>query len=105
MLVRLVVYAFAPSAIWIHLVQCLQFFEYGFFLPATVYYVDRHLPKEAQLQGQSLIFVASNGLGAAMGSLVGGVLIDTPLGIHAALLFAAVCAAIALPLFYTCEKE
>ncbi len=104
-LVRLAVYAFAPSTIWIHLVQCLQFFEYGFFLPATVYYVDRHLPKEAQLQGQSLIFVASNGLGAAMGSLVGGVLIDTPLGIHAALLFAAVCAAIALPLFYTCEKE
>jgi len=104
-LIRLTVYAFAPSAIWIHLVQCLQFFEYGFFLPATVYFVDRHLPKEAQLQGQSLIFVAANGLGAALGSLVGGILIDTPLGIYAALIFAAVCAALALPLFAACERK
>lgn len=104
-LIRLAVYAFSDSVGLMYAVQVLQFFEYGFFLPATVYYVDRHLPREVQLQGQSMIHVASNGLGAAFGSLVGGVLIDTPLGIHAALLFAALCAAIALPLFLVCEKK
>lgn len=103
-LVRLTVYAFAPSVVWMYAVQCLQFFEFGFFLPATVYYVARKLPAQAQLQGQSLIFVASNGLGAAFGSLVGGVLIDTPMGVHAALLFAAVCAALSLPLYATCDR-
>lgn len=85
--VKFLIYYFAPSIGFIYLAQTMQFFQFAVYTPATVYYVADTLPQRDQLQGQSLIYVAGSGLGAALGSFLGGQLLERS-GIQAALLLA-----------------
>ena len=82
----------------IYLGQCMQFFQFAVYAPATVYYVAAALPERDQLKGQSLIYVAGSGLGGALGNLLGGRLLDRS-GIQAALLLGTVSAASSLLTF------
>lgn len=96
--IKFLLYFFAPSMAVIYLAQLMQFFQFAVYLPATVYYVADTLPVRDQLKGQSLIHVAGSGLGAALGSFLGGVLIDWS-GIQSALLFSALCTFASLTAF------
>lgn len=66
----------ARSPVLLYLAAALQFFEFGIFLPATVYYAAETLDTANQAKGQGLIHVFSNGVGPAVMTAIGGRLID-----------------------------
>ena len=56
----------------------------------SVYYVNDSVPAEDQVKGQTLMMVASNGLGGVLGSLFAGSILDLG-GPNAMLLFCMAC--------------
>ena len=72
-----VLFLLAQSPVLLYLAAALQFFEFGIFLPACVYYVAERLDSANQAKGQGLIHVCSNGLGPAVMTAIGGRLIDS----------------------------
>ena len=101
--IKYLVLLFAPSVGWLYFASTLQFFQFGIYLPATVYYVADTLPRRDQLKGQSLIHVAGKGLGGALGSLFGGWFIDLG-GIRLSLILAIVSAVAAYFVFTASTK-
>ena len=91
-----VLFLLAQSPVLLYLAAALQFFEFGIFLPATVYYAAETLDTANQAKGQGLIHVFSNGLGPAVMTAIGGRLIDSA-GINT---MVAVMAAAALVGFF-----
>ena len=91
-IVRQVLFLLAASPVLLYTTAILQFFEFGLFLPCTVYYVAEKLDAANQVKGQGLIHICANGLGPALMTAVGGRLVDSA-GINALLTFTAVCAA------------
>ena len=71
-----VLFLLAQSPVLLYLAAALQFFEFGIFLPATVYYAAETLDTANQAKGQGLIHVFSNGVGPAVMTATGGRLID-----------------------------
>ena len=67
----------AQSPVLLYAAAVIQFFEFGIFLPACVYYVAERLDSANQAKGQGLIHVCSNGLGPAVMTAIGGRLIDS----------------------------
>ena len=67
----------ARSPVLLYVAAVIQFFEFGIFLPACVYYVAERLDSANQAKGQGLIHVCSNGLGPAVMTAIGGRLIDS----------------------------
>lgn len=76
MLVKEVLLLLAPTVGIILLFQPVQMLGYGVFTPASVYYVSDSVPPEDQVKGQTLMMVASNGLGGVLGSLLAGRMLD-----------------------------
>lgn len=66
----------APTywAVW--LVQPIQLLGYGLFTPASVFYVSDAIDPADQVKGQTLMMMASNGMGGMMASALGGVVLD-----------------------------
>ena len=85
----------ARSVPVLYLAAALDFFEYGIFIPATVYYVAEHIDPANQVKGQSLMGMATTGVGSAFGNFVSGQLLDRA-GVNGMLLFCSVCAAVGL---------
>lgn len=71
-----VLFLLAQSPVLLYVASALQFFEFGIFLPATVYYAAETLDAANQAKGQGLIHVFSNGVGPAAMTAIGGWLID-----------------------------
>ncbi len=69
----------APSVGFILLAQPLQMLGYGVFTPASVYFVSESVPPADEVRGQTLMMVASNGLGGVLGSLLAGSALDAGL--------------------------
>ena len=84
----------APSLVFVLLAQPLQMLGYGLFTPTSVYYVNESVPPEDQVKGQTLMMVASNGLGGVLGSLFAGTILDLG-GADAMLLFCMACCGVA----------
>ena len=85
----------ARSVPVLYLAAALDFFEYGIFIPATVYYVAEHIDPPNQVKGQSLMGMATTGVGSAFGNFVSGQLLDRT-GVNGMLLFCTICAAVGL---------
>lgn len=85
----------APSLPWVLLAQPLQMLGYGLFTPTSVYYVNESVPEADQVKGQTVMMVASNGLGGVLGSLFAGRILDF-WGADGMLLFCIVCCTLAL---------
>lgn len=64
----------SPAAIL--LVQPLQVLGYGLFTPSSVYFVNESVPAADRVRGQTVMMVASNGLGGMLAGLMGGGLLD-----------------------------
>ena len=71
-----VLFLLTQSPVLLYIASALQFFEFGIFLPATVYYAAETLDAANQAKGQGLIHVFSNGVGPAAMTAIGGWLID-----------------------------
>ena len=57
-------------------VQPIQMLGYGLFTPASVYYVNESVPAADRVKGQTVMMVASNGLGGMMGGVLAGYTLD-----------------------------
>lgn len=58
------------------LCQPLQMLGYGLFTPASVYFVNESVPPADRVRGQTIMMVASNGLGGMLGGLLAGWTLD-----------------------------
>ena len=73
-----VLFLLARTPTLLYVSAALQFFEFGVFLPATVYYAAETLDAANQAKGQGLIHIFSNGVGpAVIQSLVESGLVKT----------------------------
>ena len=57
-------------------VQPIQVLGYGLFTPASVYFVNESVPESDRVRGQTVMMVASNGLGGMLGGLLAGWTLD-----------------------------
>lgn len=57
-------------------VQPIQMLGYGLFTPASVYYANENVSAADRVRGQTVMMVASNGLGSMTGNLLSGYAID-----------------------------
>lgn len=87
----------APSLIWVFGAQLFQVIGYGLFTPTSVYYVNESVPAADRVRGQTLMMVASNGMGGMLGSLLGGAALDLG-GVPAMLTFCLICIGLSLAL-------
>ncbi|MBP9478966.1 MAG: MFS transporter [Sebaldella sp.] len=69
--------------------QMLQILGYGLFVPASVYYVNEIVSENEKIKGQSLVTVASMGVGITIGNLLGGVTLDV-FGVSTLLIFSTI---------------
>lgn len=90
MLAKVLAIMLAPSLIWLYVAQPIQMLGYGLFTPASVYFVNESVPVEDRVRGQTLMMVASNGMGGMLGSLLGGAILDWG-GVAAMLGFCTAC--------------
>lgn len=93
----------APNLFWVLAVQPVQMLGYGLFTPASVYFANENVSVADRVRGQSLMMVASNGLGGVMGNLAAGFMIDWG-GVNAMLGMCAVCGAAGLALALTAVR-
>ncbi len=91
---------FAFNTPMVLLFQPLQMLGYGLFTPSSVFFVDESVPPADRVRGQTIMMVASNGLGGMVGGMLAGRILDfgganlmlaacTGLGVLAALTAAA----------------
>ena len=66
----------APNVGLLLAAQCLQMLGYGLFTPTSVFLVNENVPAADRVQGQTLMMVASNGLGGVLGSFLVGRALD-----------------------------
>ncbi|MGM9662850.1 MAG: MFS transporter [Oscillospiraceae bacterium] len=102
--VRLLLYLFFPSVGMLYVNAPLQFFGHGLYPTATVYLVSELVDGANQSKGQGLIYAAGYGLGAAIGSLADGWLLDR-FSVVGALWFSTACAVLALCCFAFCARR
>lgn len=89
--VKAVVMLMAPNYHLIWVCEAVQMLGYGIFTPASVFYVSDTIAPADQVKGQTLMMVASNGLGGMLSGFLAGRVLDTG-GVDAML---ALCAALA----------
>ena len=76
MAVKPLLFLLAPGLMGLLLVQPIQLLGYGLFTPASVYYANANVSPVDQVKGQSIMMIASNGLGAMFGNFLAGYAID-----------------------------
>ena len=94
-LLKLVGLLVLPGTGAVYALQLLQLMGYGLFTPASVFFVHETIPSADRVRGQTLMMVASNGLGGMMGNLCGGWMVDLG-GVNAMLLFCIVCSVVSV---------
>ena len=90
MALKPLIFLLTPSLGWVLAVQPIQMLGYGLFTPASVYYANENVSPADRVRGQTVMMMASNGLGGMAGNLISGYAIDFG-GVNAML---GLCAAI-----------
>ena len=70
--------------------QPFQMLGYGLFTPTSVYFVNDSVPAEDRVRGQTIMMVASNGLGGVLGNALAGAALDAG-GVGAMLWVCTLC--------------
>lgn len=73
---KIIAFLCADNIVEIYLAQCLQFFSYGLFIPASTYYLNSILPMQDKSKGQTLLGVFTFGLSGLISSLLSGAILD-----------------------------
>jgi PPP family 3-phenylpropionic acid transporter len=71
----------APDVRWIYAAQCLQFFAFATFIPASVYYVKQVIPQADKVKGQAGMTMAM-GISGMVANFLGGLMLDTRGGVR-----------------------
>lgn len=70
----------APNVGWLYVAQCLQFFAYALFTPASVYYVNQVIRGADKVKGQAGMNMAL-GVSGMTGNFLGGFMLDASGGV------------------------
>ncbi len=92
--VKALAFLLAGSLPLLLLAQPIQMLSYGLFTPSAVFFVNESVPEADRVKGQSLMMVASNGLGGVLGSALAGRVLDLG-GVNTMLIFCVACCLIA----------
>lgn len=95
MALRALLTLLAPNVFWTLAVQPVQMLGYGFFTPASVYFANENVSVADRVRGQSVMMVASNGLGGVVGNLIAGYAIDFG-GVNAMMTVLTACGVIGI---------
>lgn len=68
---------FCRSISGVYLSQCLQFFSYGLFVPASTYFINSVLSIQDKTKGQSALGIFTFGLSGLISSILSGALLDS----------------------------
>jgi PPP family 3-phenylpropionic acid transporter len=90
--------ALAPSTAILILVQVLQFFSFGLYLPSIVQHINRMVDEKSLVTALLLFSSATYGLGMMVGGLVGGFLADA-VGVQAMMLLLSIVTASGFVMF------
>ena len=101
--VKAALFLLSPNRSFIFLFMPVQILGYGLFTPDSVFFVNESVPRADRVRGQSLMMVASNGLGGMMGSLLPGAVLDWA-GVDAMLLLCAVLGACSALLAFAAHR-
>lgn len=74
--VKVTLFALAPNVPLFIVAQLIQLVSYGLFTPSSVFFVNETVPEEDRVKGQTLMMAFGNGMGGAVGGLLGGWLLD-----------------------------
>jgi len=80
----------AGSLTAVLVIQPIQMLGYGLFASSSVFFVNDSVPEADRVRGQTLMMVASNGLGGVAGNLLAGQVLDKS-GVTAMLLLCTLC--------------
>ncbi|MEG2421245.1 MAG: MFS transporter [Oscillospiraceae bacterium] len=94
---------FSGNLFVVMLVQPLQMLGYGLFTPASVFFVNDTVSPADRVLGQTLMMVASNGLGGVLGSFIAGKTLDFG-GANLMLLVLVLCGIAATALSFAAVK-
>lgn len=107
-LLRNMVVVFAANVPMVFVGLLFQSISYGLLTPLLTCYIAEVLSPRSEMLGQTLLSVATTGVGAMVGTVAGGALQDA-LGIEAMLLFVAVNTVVAAGIFLLtgarCRRE
>jgi PPP family 3-phenylpropionic acid transporter len=70
----------APTIGWIYVAQCLQFFAFAMFIPASVYYVNQVIYGANKVKGQTSMVLGMS-ISAMLGNFLGGIMLDSSGGV------------------------
>ena len=90
MALKPLLFLLTPSLGWVLAVQPIQMLGYGLFTPSSVYYANESVPIADRVRGQTVMMIASNGLGGMVGNLLAGYAIDLG-GVNAMLALCTLC--------------
>ena len=76
MALKPLIFLLTPSLGWVLAVQPIPMLGYGLFTPASVYYANENVSPADRVRGQTVMMMASNGLGGMAGNLISGYAID-----------------------------
>ncbi len=76
-LIKALITLFASNVAMLYLSQTMQFFNFGIFTPASLYYVSMIIPEQDSVKGQTMINVSTYGLASVLASITGGILQET----------------------------
>lgn len=93
----------AGSVGMIHAAQLVQILAFALFTPASVYYVNQNIQEKDHVKGQALSTTA-NTVGAVIGSLAGGQMLET-FGAGPMLLLGAVLSAVGTVIVFLCAED
>ncbi len=93
----------SPNWIFVFVFMPVQILGYGLFTPDSVFFVNESVPRADRVRGQSMMMVASNGLGGMMGSLLPGAVLDWA-GVDAMLLLCALLGAASALLAFAAHR-
>jgi PPP family 3-phenylpropionic acid transporter len=96
--------AFAQSAHWILLLQCLHAFSYGTFHMASILYIDALAPSKSKTLGQAVNNALTYGLGLMIGFFLSGYFYET-LGMQPLLLASSTIAVAATLIFKLADRS
>lgn len=100
---KAIVTLLAPNMFWINAAQCLQFFAYALFLPASVYYVNQVISDQDKNKGQACMGMTI-GISGLLGNLIGGYILDTSGGVLLMLTVGIGCSLLGLILLMYFDK-
>ncbi len=87
--VKIILIALSRSIGALYLVMAVQIVSYSLFVPITVFYADARMRPGDKVRGQAMMTLVTT-VGSAVGSLIGGALLDRS-GVAGMLTFCIVC--------------